>query len=108
MKASEILHGLAELLAGIETGQGQAQQPNRAELVQVDVDNVDHHDSGVFVPPLQAKLELLKKSVGVENIYDAQGDDLTGHGDDLQRMKELSGINPTTQDELGSDEPLDV
>jgi len=102
MKASEILHGLAELLAGIEGQQAQA-QPNRAELVQVDVSNTDGTDrevSGIFVPPLQAKLELLKKSTGVDSVYDQDG------GDDITRMKQLSGI--AAQDEAANDEPLDV
>ena len=116
MRASDILHGLAELLAGIEGGQGQEMgQQTAATLTVVDVDNTDHTDSGVFVPPLQAKIELLKKSVNVDSIYDQTGadEDLSGHGsdneDELARMKQLSGIkNPVAQDEMGSDEPLDV
>jgi len=47
MKASEVLHGLAELLAGIEGHQAQA-EPNRAELVPVAVDNADHSESVVY------------------------------------------------------------
>jgi hypothetical protein len=114
MKASEILHGLAELLAGIEGGpQGQQAQP-AATMTAVEVPNVDHTESGVFVPPLQAKIELLKKAVNVDSIYDQQGsdEDLTGHGsdneDELARIKHMAGIHPVAQDEMGSDEPLDV
>jgi hypothetical protein len=109
MKASEVLHGLAELLAGIEGHQAQA-EPNRAELVPVEVDNADHSESGVFVPPLQAKLELLKKATGVDSIYDQGGEDgdMTGYGDDneLDRMKHLSGI--TVIDAASDSEPLDI
>lgn len=118
MKASEILHGLAELLSGIEAGQGQEINQQTAQtptLTVVDVDNTDHTEAGVFVPPLQAKIELLKKSVNVDSIYDQTGadEDLTGQGadneDELARMKQLSGIkNPVAQEEMGSDEPLDV
>jgi hypothetical protein len=121
MKASEILHGLAELLSGIEAGQGQEINQQTAQtpsLTVVDVDNTDNTDnteSSVFVPPLQAKIELLKKSVNVDSIYDQTGadEDLTGQGadneDELARMKQLSGIkNPVAQEEMGSDEPLDV
>ena len=90
MKASEILHGLAELLAGIEGGQGpeagsamapQAQQ-QAATLVPAEVDHSAHAEAGTFVPPLQAKIELLKKAVNVDSIYDTTGpdEDLTGHG----------------------------
>ena len=118
MKASEILHGLAELLSGIEAGQGQEINQQTAQtpsLTVVDVDNTDNTESSVFVPPLQAKIELLKKSVNVDSIYDQTGadEDLTGQGadneDELARMKQLSGIkNPVAQEEMGSDEPLDV
>jgi hypothetical protein len=116
MRASDILHGLADLLSGIE-GRSQApaetQQPS-VTMVQVSADNTDHSDSGTFVPPLQAKIELLKKSVGVDSVYDQQGpgEQLTGHGadnqDELARMKQMAGINPVTLDSAAEDEPLDV
>lgn len=106
MKASEILHGLADLLSGIEMGQGAEQQAQpTATLVQVSADNADHSDSGTFVPPLQAKLELLKKSVGVDSVYDQGGPDeqMTGQGadneqDPLARMKQMAGIHIASED----------
>ena len=106
MRASEILHGLAELLSGIEGGQGAEQQAQpTATLVQVSADNSDQSDSGTFVPPLQAKLELLKKSVGVDSVYDQGGssEELTGHGadneqDPLARMKQMAGIHIAGED----------
>jgi hypothetical protein len=117
MRASDILHGLADLLSGIE-GRSQApavpQQPQSVTMVQVSADNTDHSDGGTFVPPLQAKIELLKKSVGVDSVYDQQGpgEQLTGHGadnqDELARMKQMAGINPVTLDSAAEDEPLDV
>ena len=66
MKASEILHGLAELLAGIEGGQGMEHpqaQVQAVELTPVEVDNTDSAEAGKFVPPLQAKLEILKNQL---------------------------------------------
>jgi hypothetical protein len=118
MRAIDILHGLADLLAGIE-GSRQAQQLQTQSqpavtMVQVSADKIDHSDSGTFVPPLQAKIELLKKSVGVDNVYDQDGPDeqLTGQGadneDELSRMRKMAGINPTVADEAASDEPLDA
>jgi hypothetical protein len=104
MKASEILHGLADLLSGIESGQSVQQQQPTATLVQVSADNSDQSDSGTFVPPLQAKLELLKKSVGVDSVYDQCGpdEDLTGQGadneDELARMKQMAGIHIAGED----------
>lgn len=104
MKASEILHGLAELLAGLEQGGGQTSStlvskytPDAQEPDSIDIQNV-------FVPPLQAKIELLKKAVDVDNIYSSQG----GEEDDLARMRTMAGINPVVADEAASDEPLDI
>lgn len=122
MKMSEILRQLSDMVAAAEQGQGDqhvAQTPGTAnqsaELTQVQVKNKDETEpGGVFVPPLQAKLELLKKSVNVDNVYDQSGEDgdLTGHGndneDEVARMKKLSGINTVVTDEAASDEPLDV
>jgi hypothetical protein len=109
MRASDILHGLADLLAGIEgSRQAQQLQPQAqpaVTMVQVSADNTDHSDSGTFVPPLQAKLELLKKSVGVDSVYDQGGPDesLTGQGadneqDPLARMKQMAGIHVAGED----------
>lgn len=121
MRASEILRGLADLIAAAEQGSGENQMgqtpetPNHAELTAVKVDHEDQTDKGgVFVPPLQAKIELLKKSVNVDNVYDQGGpeEELTGHGDDndeLGQIKQLSGIkNVVATAEAADDEPLDV
>lgn len=77
---------------------------------QCDSDESDSPDD-VFVPPLQTKLELLKKAVGVDNVYDdgVAGDDNEvetpdQEGDDaLARMKKLAAIMTLG----GDDEPLD-
>lgn len=118
MRASEILRKLADVIDSAEGGQessmGQAPEtPNHAELTAVSVDHQDGTEKGgTFVPPLQAKIELLKKSVDVDSIYDQTGpdEDLTGHGDDnedeLSQMKKMAGIAAKT--ELADDEPLDV
>lgn len=113
MKMSEILRQLSDMVAAAEQGQGDqhtAQTPGTAnqsaELSPVQVDNNDETEpGGVFVPPLQAKLELLKKAVDVDNVY-SQPDG--GDEDEVARMKKLSGINTVVTDEAASDEPLDV
>lgn len=114
MRVAELLRKLADVIASAEGDDTASnEQPNKAELVQVDVPNDDESEAGVFVPPLQAKLELLKKSVNVDNIYDQGGEDsdLTGHGadneDELDRVKKLSGINVVAQQEAADDEPFD-
>jgi hypothetical protein len=128
MRASEILRKLADVIDSQETGdmsnsqqaiqavapQQVPAQAQRAELVSVAVSNNDTADSGTFVPPLQAKIELLKKAVDVDSIYDQSGpdEDLTGHGDDnedeLAQMKKRAGIHPVVASEAADDEPLDV
>lgn len=126
MKISDIFRKLADVI-------DQEQNPaapdprlqNPAVLAAVDagpygdgVEAPDNADAGadddVFVPPLQLKLELLKRAVGVDNIYDEgepREDDVEephehGHGhhhmDELARMKQLAAINM-----IGDDEPLD-
>jgi len=65
------------------------------ELSPVDVSNDDNSDTGVFVPPLQAKMEILKKSVGLDNVYDELGD-----------VKKLAGLKPAQQ-EAADDEPFE-
>lgn len=106
MRASEILHGLAELLAGIESGNGQTAEPQQAqavELTPVEVDNTDGAESSKFVPPLQAKLEILKKSVGLDNVY---GGEEKQEVDELSRMKQMAGLSPAQQ-EAADDEPFE-
>jgi hypothetical protein len=115
MKSHEFIQAAAEFLGALGgSASPQQVQPNRAVMTPVQADNTDNTEAGVFVPPLQAKLELLKKAVNVDSIYDEQGEDgdMTGHGadneDELDQIKKLSGISAVVVDEAGSDEPLDV
>lgn len=54
MRAAEFLRKLADALAVIED---DGQPETSAE-------------PGVMVPPLQQKIEILKKSQGIDNVYD--------------------------------------
>lgn len=109
MRASEILRGLADLIDNAEGEQSPTVTPQQAahgqtpmsKFTPVNQEPASVQDAGTFVPPLQAKIELLKKAVDVDNIYDQGGDELT-------QMKKMAGINPVVTDEAGSDEPLDV
>jgi hypothetical protein len=94
MKPSEILRQLADVLHKKESSEQElAQQPD-----------------DIFVPPLQLKLELLKKATGVENIYDDESEEESvQHAyDELDQIKKNAGINVVALDALGDDEPLDV
>ena len=124
MRASEILHGLAELMAGIESGsttqqtqpQGTAQvQTQTVSMAPVEVDNTDGANSTTMVPPLQQKIELLKRSVNVDNEFNQGFDQIDQEQDakeqqqpdELARMKKMAGINPLIKQELVGDEPVD-
>jgi hypothetical protein len=129
MKISDIFRKLADVI-------DQEQDPrsadprlqNTAELVAIapgphsdQVDAPQNQDAGaddeVYVPPLQLKLELLKRAVGVDNIYDegeARADDVEqpvqhdhhdhhGHTDELARMKQLAAIQTLSDDEVFDD-----
>jgi len=124
MRASEILHGLAELMAGIEGGQSApGQEPQSANSAQLTtVANVapqtPEADNTTMVFPLQQKMELLKKSLNVDNEFDQGFDQIDQEEgkseqpqeqpDELARMKEMAGIKQVAIQELASDEPLDI
>jgi hypothetical protein len=60
MTINELLKTLAQALYNIES----------KRLVRNQGETSD--DTGVYVPPLQAELELLKKSTGMGNVFDYQ------------------------------------
>ena len=107
MKASEILRKLADVIDSQDTAEVGTGDHNRNTLKPVEVDNVDHAEGSVFVPPLQQKIELLKKATGVESIYDEPED----HGaseDEIAAMKRNAGIRPVVIQVASDDEPLDM
>jgi hypothetical protein len=140
MKISDVLRRLADNIDGhAEGGQPDPAIQNPAQLsavptgqnvivVDTDVDNKpspngttasgnDKAPAEQFLPPLQMKQELLKKSVGVENVYDdgtateqdqEDQDNMSQERDDIvNRIKQLSGIPTAAIQELGNDEVFD-
>ena len=104
MKMADILRDLADKLDHIEGGDTTGDNMGKeASDFQHDVD--DGAESGdheveltsVMIPPLQAKLELLKKATGVDNVYDNEG------SDELDDIKKLTGIQAVVQHEAGED-----
>jgi hypothetical protein len=134
MKIADILRTIA---ANLEHAQGGAPDPriqNPAQLIDVAVVDAEKSSpngttpSGndkapeVFLPPLQQKQELLKKAVGVENVYDDGGpveqdeaeqtqeqqDDMTVERDDIvSRIRQLSGVPKAAIQELSNDDVVD-
>ena len=132
MKIADILRTIAN---NLEHAQGGAPDPriqNPAQLIDVTVGS-EHKPSPngttpsgndkapeVFMPPLQQKQELLKKAVGVENVYDdggpvqqdeddqAQEEDMSATQQDIvDRIKQLSGVPKAAIQELSNDDIVD-
>jgi hypothetical protein len=98
MKMSDILRDLADKLAAIEGGADDSQGQTGDE---VHVEPGDNGSGETFVPPLQAKLELLKKSSGVPSFYDNQEGN-----DELDDIKKLTGIQAVIQQEASEDNDI--
>jgi hypothetical protein len=75
-------------------------------------DNADAGaDDEVMIPPLQLKMELLKRAVGVDNVYDPgepRADEADGNADDeIQHIRRMAGVPVAAVMELSNDELLD-
>jgi len=78
-----------------------------ADILRKVADQMDHEEHGVeptgvpmekdnpvtMVPPLQQKLNILKKAAGMDNAFDAQ-DELThdGEHDELDDIRKIAGL----------------
>jgi hypothetical protein len=110
MKMADVLRNLADELDGNEQGGEETTRPANtgptADHFQHDVDDgaesgdQDVDVTGVMIPPLQAKLELLKKATGVDNVYDSEGPD------ELDDIKKLTGIKAVVQHVAGEDNDI--
>ena len=98
MNIAEILRGLADKLEQINSGENTEvpHQDQHAELYPVDVDNTDNTEAELMIPPLQQKMELLKKAAGEESVY---GDDEHCHD---------CGCDPCQCDDQFTQDPLDA
>ena len=98
MEAAELIRKLIDVLSQINEPE---QQPNHAHLTVVtpaphsdfpERDHTSDETGGIMVPPLQQKIELLKKVANVDSIY---GDDEEDQAEDeLAIIKRNAGINP--------------
>jgi hypothetical protein len=94
MKLSDIMRDIADLIdqkmdqpSGGADLSGNTTQ-NRLEPIEVEKP-VDQEQQ-VMVPPLQAKLEILKKSENLPNVYNDQRDE-------IHLMKMRAGLTPCQQ-----------
>ena len=104
MKITDLLRNLADKLDSIENGSGQddLEPAEPKDFAQPEQDNDDA--PGAMIPPLQQKLELLKKAVDVPSIFDQ---DDNGVPDELDAIKKNAGVNPAIIHIASDTEPLD-
>jgi hypothetical protein len=103
MKLADIMRDIADLIdqkMGSQSSDNEVNPNRQPQLNPVDVEKPGEEDQPKMVPPLQAKLEILKKSEGIPNVYD------DGGSDELAAIKKNAGIT-TAQQEASDDEPLD-
>lgn len=123
MRFEEILRALADTIEQHGTGEDTAVQPEVAAVVEPEAGKVVNRSGeaeqpdGIMIPPLQLKIELLKKAVDVDNVYDhtaeldaydvAQEIPAPIQEDEIVALRRAAGLNPAVIQELANDEPLD-
>jgi len=104
MNIAEILRKLADTVDGVESADRPTNSVAHAELAPVEVDTTDNTEVSTQIPPLQAKLELLKKSMGMDNAYDEATPCDSAEDAELALMKQRAGIPQIVVQELGDDD----
>ena len=99
MEAAELIRKLIDVLSQINEPE---QQPNHAHLTVVtpapqsdfpERDHTNDETGGIMGPPLQQKMELLKKVAGVDSVFD-NGEEAPS--DELEVMKRNAGVPTLT------------
>jgi hypothetical protein len=96
MKMADVLRDIADLIDQ-KMGSNDSEQQNRLEPVEVE--KPQDEEQPKMVPPLQAKLEILKKSEGIPNVYDGEGTD------ELAAIKKNAGLT-AAQHEASEDNDI--
>ena len=120
MKISDIFRQVADAIDQAEdpgTPDPQLQNPGRLSPTAggVAIAAPKNQDVGaeddIMIPPLQLKTELLKRAVGVDNVYDpgeARADQAhDDSSDEIAVLKQRAGIPVAAVMELGNDELTD-
>lgn len=128
MKINEVdlMRKLADFIAGkqsdMEQGEPEVDTGHDHDAVMRDEHGTElvKQPDDKMVPPLQLKLELLKRAVDVENIYSEDNVDTDPEASNykttpmseeeraaLESMKRAAGVNALIRNEMSDDEPLD-
>ena len=104
MNTAAILRALADMID--QHSAPQQQEPQRAVLAPQPQEPTPEPELDKMVPPLQQKMELLKKAVGVPSEFDGVGDDEGGPEDEISIMRKNAGMNPVVAS-AASDDVMD-
>jgi hypothetical protein len=122
MNETDFMRKLADLISQHRDDQGGESQASDCDTPMYDEDGTElvKQPDDKMVPPLQLKLELLKRAVDVENIYSENNGDqdplasnykTTPMSEEetsaLESMKKAAGVNALIRNEMSDDEPLD-
>lgn len=129
MNEADFMRKLADLINQHRDGSEAGDQPDGAESGSNNPGEQMYDEDGTLlvkqpddkmVPPLQLKLELLKRAVDVENIYSEDNCDQDPEASNykttpmseeetaaLESMKKAAGVNALIRNEMSDDEPLD-
>lgn len=107
MNIAEILRKLADVVDGAEGSERPTNSVPHAELEPVEADNTDNTETTVIIPPLQAKLELMKKSMGMDSAYDEATPCDSAEDAELELIKQRAGVPVVAVAELADDEPFE-
>jgi hypothetical protein len=120
MNETDFMRKLADLISQHRDDQGDESQGSREQMYDEDGTPLVKQPDDKMVPPLQLKLELLKRAVDVENIYSENNGDQDPEASNykttpmseeetaaLESMKKAAGVNALIRNEMSDDEPLD-
>jgi hypothetical protein len=120
MNETDFMRKLADLINQHRDDQGADAPGNSEQMYDEDGTPLVKQPDDKMVPPLQLKLELLKRAVDVENIYSENNSDqdplasnykTTPMSEEetaaLESMKKAAGVNALIRNEMSDDEPLD-
>lgn len=120
MNETDFMRKLADLINQHRDEQGVETPGNDEQMYDEDGTPLVKQPDDKMIPPLQLKLELLKRAVDVENIYSENNGDqdplasnykTTPMSEEetaaLESMKKAAGVNALIRNEMSDDEPLD-
>lgn len=106
MKMADVLHSIADMLDKHDGGDISGDNMGKeGDDFQHEVDDGAEEAGagdvqvGVMIPPLQQKLEILKKTAGMDNAMD-------GDEDELNDIKKLTGVKAVIQHVAGEDNDI--